>query len=67
MVGLAAAARDRFAAAAPVAAAAALLLLFLAAFEVDAGIAARHRQPLVAVLAVGAGLLLARLRMPRDR
>ena len=59
VVGLGAALRRRAAAAAPPVLFALVLLALLAVLEGNSGIVVRHRLPLTAVLAVGAGVLLA--------
>jgi hypothetical protein len=62
VAGLVAAARRRAAAAAPVVTFALVLLALLAALEGNSGIVVRHRLPLTACLACGAGVLAAGLR-----
>jgi hypothetical protein len=62
VVGLAAALRRRAGAVAPVLLFCAILLLLLAALEGNSGIVVRHRLPLTACLACGAGILVAGLR-----
>jgi hypothetical protein len=62
VVGLVAACRRRAGGAAPVALFVGISLLLLAVLEGTSGILVRHRLPLTACLAVGAGALLAGLR-----
>ncbi len=62
IAGLVAAARRRPSAAAPVVLFALILLVLLASLEGNSGIVVRHRLPLTACLAAGAGALFAGLR-----
>jgi hypothetical protein len=64
VAGLAASARRRASAAAPVILFAAILFVLLAMLEGNSGIVVRHRLPLTACLACGAGALFAGLRRP---